>query len=100
MAHKIKRLIVYVSVIWFMMCIIGYVTMFADIRPKPSIMLLVFPYHIIWNIVFFAIAMIWGKNILGTKTAKFIVLLMLLFLITAGVSYLVFMQYNCDYYEY
>lgn len=100
MAQKIKKFIVYISVIWFMMNIIGFVTMFADICPEPSFMLLFFPYHIIWNIVFFTITMILGNKILGKKTTKLIVLLMFLFLITVGVSYLVFMPYNSDYYEY
>ncbi len=100
MKQRIKTIIAYVLVIWFMMCVIGFITMFADVYPEPSFILLFFPFHICWNFVFFAIALVWGRKILGEKTSKFILWLMFLFLLTTVVSYFVFMPYNNNYYEY
>lgn len=95
-ATKIKTIVVYALVVWFMMWVVADVLYLLSIRTAREWGILVVILPMYYNCGFLAMTLCFGRNYLKKKTVITIALLMLLLFISAGLYCLI----NPTYYHY
>lgn len=82
MKQKIKLVITYGLVIWFIICVVSLLLVYDNVTINPGPQGFFVVLHLVWSILFLATALLCGKKYLGIKNAMAIALMMVLFIMT------------------
>lgn len=82
MKQKIKSIVTYVLVIWFIVCVVSLMLVLDKVVNSQGFEKFYLVLHIVWSILFLATALLCGKKYLGVKNAMMIAFMMMLFVLT------------------